>query len=561
MGVISLLGHRQQELISKRVFDELGPEEIQRRNLVFGGPYDFQGDERDVIFLSMVVAPAIEGRRPKPAQTSEAAKRLFNVAASRARDQLWLFHSVTLNDLRNPEDVRRRLLEYCLGPHVESIAFDLPEDAYSELAAPFESLFEQQVFRHIRQRGYRVLPQVKVGSYRIDLVVEGLRGRLAVECDGDQWHGPEQYEYDSARQRQLERAGWTFWRVAGSDFYLNPEQALSGLWEELERLGIHPNMHSAQEGSLATLHAEPSIELPYPAHHSSERRSDGETIIENSCDSSSKQFANVVQKIRVVEDTDSVEHWNSELIDEVADPIDQEVVEIIASTGDHPHSHPGKQDEADEIVSAPVQTSLEFEVQEILAALDKSDDSAAAETEYADVARSFMIPYHHWTFRTLQDPFDRPNRELVEEMLEIIEAEGPILCRRVFGLFAEAAGYENERHVRSVLNSVLYNAYSNHRIEYANEWGKPGQIDDILRVPGRSRVRLREGGGRAIHELPPSEVAELIGIVEDELGIVGRNRDYAVFDGVLRAYEIDVSQTDRRRAELWEVVKKRLQSL
>ena len=43
-------------------------------------------------------------------------------------------------------------------------------------------------------RGYRVRPQVPAYGYRIDLVVTGGENRLAVECDGDEWHGAEQFE-------------------------------------------------------------------------------------------------------------------------------------------------------------------------------------------------------------------------------------------------------------------------------------------------------------------------------------------------------------------------------
>jgi hypothetical protein len=42
-----------------------------------------------------------------------------------------------------------------------------------------------------------------------------VQGRLAVECDGDEWHGPDRYEQDMARQRDLERAGWQFVRFRG----------------------------------------------------------------------------------------------------------------------------------------------------------------------------------------------------------------------------------------------------------------------------------------------------------------------------------------------------------
>ncbi len=55
------------------------------------------------------------------------------------------------------------------------------------------------------RRDYNVIPQYEIAGKRIDLVIEGGNARLAVECDGDEWHGPERYENDMQRQRQLAR--------------------------------------------------------------------------------------------------------------------------------------------------------------------------------------------------------------------------------------------------------------------------------------------------------------------------------------------------------------------
>jgi hypothetical protein len=77
-----------------------------------------------------------------------------------------------------------------------------------------------------------------------------MQGRLAVECDGEHWHGPERYEHDMARQRDLERAGWRFVRIRGGDFYRDRERSLEPLWAELTRLGIKP-------GGLDAAAAEP----------------------------------------------------------------------------------------------------------------------------------------------------------------------------------------------------------------------------------------------------------------------------------------------------------------
>ena len=232
MGVISLQGEAQAKLIERKLLDHLEPEVIEERKLICGDAYAFQGDERDIIFLSMVAAP---GETRIGVLANEAARQRFNVAVSRARDQLWLFHSVTL-DVLSDQCMRYRLLSYMLDPARQTTI---------EKEQHFDSEFEREVYRLLTDKGFHVRTQVCIGDptnhrYRIDLVVEGMQGRLAVECDGDQWHGPDRYEHDMARQRDLERAGWQFVRIRGGDFYRDPAWAMEPVWAELERLDIKP---------------------------------------------------------------------------------------------------------------------------------------------------------------------------------------------------------------------------------------------------------------------------------------------------------------------------------
>jgi very-short-patch-repair endonuclease len=251
MGVISLQGEAQAKLIEHKILEEIDPEIIEERRLVCGDAYAFQGDERHIIFLSMVAAP----NERIGALTVESARQRFNVAVSRAQDQLWLFHSATL-DVLSPACMRHRLLSYMLNPRRQET---------TEASQKFESQFERDVFRSIVDGGFHVRTQVAVGDptshrYRIDLVVEGMQGRLAVECDGDQWHGADRYEQDLARQRDLERAGWQFVRIRGGDFYRDRAKALEPLWLELERIGIRP-------GGIDETAAEP----PSPVNDSDRR--------------------------------------------------------------------------------------------------------------------------------------------------------------------------------------------------------------------------------------------------------------------------------------------------
>ncbi|MFD8079339.1 AAA domain-containing protein [Streptomyces sp. NPDC059718] len=236
MGVIILRYGAQTQLVQNLIDTRIDPAARERHKITVGTAEQFQGDQRDVILLSMV----IDGDNTR-AVTSRDDQRRFNVAASRARNQMWLFHSVTPDQLSS-KDLRHSLLTYMLNPpppYPPSPPLGTVSPDHEQ--APFQSLFEQKVFLHIKERGYHVVPQWEVNGKFIDLVVIGDHGRLAVECDGSPYHSsPEQIRHDTERERELRRAGWTFWRIRSSAFALSPQEALTGLWEQLEVLGIQP---------------------------------------------------------------------------------------------------------------------------------------------------------------------------------------------------------------------------------------------------------------------------------------------------------------------------------
>jgi very-short-patch-repair endonuclease len=104
-----------------------------------------------------------------------------------------------------------------------------------------ESGFEREVGSELLKRGYRLRTQVPVGGYRLDFVVEGEGDhRLAIECDGDPYHGPDRWTEDVRRQKALEQLGWIFWRVWGSHWYSDRNGCVQDLITTLERLHISP---------------------------------------------------------------------------------------------------------------------------------------------------------------------------------------------------------------------------------------------------------------------------------------------------------------------------------
>jgi very-short-patch-repair endonuclease len=247
IGVIVLQGTGQGKLIQDLLVEAIGPEKMEKHNIICGNPPSFQGDEKDIIFLSMVAAPNAKFT----SITGLKYEQRFNVAASRARDQMWLFHSVTVNHLGS-NCLRRRLLEHFQNPEAGNgiiQGLNLEElrraahqaDRKAESAPrPFDSWFEVDVALQIAARKYNVVPQYPFAGRRIDLVIQGEKAQLAVECDGDYWHGPERYTADLARQRQLERCGWQFFRIRECLYYADADKALAPLWPLLERMEIEP---------------------------------------------------------------------------------------------------------------------------------------------------------------------------------------------------------------------------------------------------------------------------------------------------------------------------------
>ena len=103
--------------------------------------------------------------------------------------------------------------------------------------------FEITIVNNFLERGYKQGKNTALcRSIKIDLVIQGSKAQLAVECDGDYWHGPKQYEADLARQRQLERCGWQFFRIRECLYYADADKALAPLWPLLERMGIYSSV-------------------------------------------------------------------------------------------------------------------------------------------------------------------------------------------------------------------------------------------------------------------------------------------------------------------------------
>ncbi len=229
-GVVSLVGDEQAIEIDNLIRSHISPDYYELHRVLCGNAAQFQGDERDVVFISLVDTAQ---RGVLSLRDQELFKQRFNVAASRARDQMWIVHSLNPNDDLKADDLRRQLIEHAEDPAKLMRALE-------EKETRMQSSLEREVMKRLAAAGFRVYPHWKIGTFRIDLVVEGDGKRLAIECDGDRYQPLDKIHEDMDRQSVLERMGWIFTRIRSSEFLRNPSRTLKSVFDKLQSLEIPP---------------------------------------------------------------------------------------------------------------------------------------------------------------------------------------------------------------------------------------------------------------------------------------------------------------------------------
>lgn len=245
----------QVNRIRRLLVENFDPREIERRRIHCGISAEFQGDERDVVILSLVdsAAPGLPLRKETDGADGMMKKR-WNVAVSRARDQLWLVHSFDPAAQLKPDDLRRSLFDWADGVMSGTIGaaepFDLPDPE-----------FTGQVLRALRKRGYRVEAGHDAGAWRLDMVVRARGRAAAIECDGSGREDEDAIRRDMERQTVLERAGWKFVCVRSADWFRRPEKTLERVCEALAALGIAPEPEDcAPQKDLLLAHVRANVE-------------------------------------------------------------------------------------------------------------------------------------------------------------------------------------------------------------------------------------------------------------------------------------------------------------
>jgi very-short-patch-repair endonuclease len=245
LGVVAM-NQKQAELIEASLDEEVrarGDDSYRARWADTLSPFfvknleSVQGDERDVMFVSMTYGPPSPGgpvpQRFGPVNGADGHRRL-NVLFTRAREQLVVFSSMKPADVRveaassRGVGVLRDFLEYAgRGGRLATAEKKRGRD-------DGDSPFEQLVAELLTSEGFEVEPRVGVQGFFIDL---GVTHRAyphgyvcGVECDGAAYHATRSArDRDRIRQRVLEGLGWTIVRIWSTDWFRHPDRARAKL--------------------------------------------------------------------------------------------------------------------------------------------------------------------------------------------------------------------------------------------------------------------------------------------------------------------------------------------
>ena len=198
-----------------------------------------QGDERDVILISIGYGRTEEGKVPMNfgPLNNEGGERRLNVLITRSKMRCEVFTNITSEDIKVSESARfgiRALKSFLY--FAQYAKFDKPEAIIPNEVRPFE----EEVAAQLTKLGHIVRNKVGSPGFYLDLAVVDPEnpGRylLGLICDGKAYDSAASAtDRDRLRTQVLELFGWNLYQVWSADWYRNPSRELNRLLAAIEQ--------------------------------------------------------------------------------------------------------------------------------------------------------------------------------------------------------------------------------------------------------------------------------------------------------------------------------------
>jgi very-short-patch-repair endonuclease len=439
---------RRADFRLERFFGESATEPVFVKNLE-----TVQGDQRDVIILSVTYGPTTPGAVTMalnfgPMNRTGGERRL-NVAATRAAREMIIFSSfapsmidLSRTSAQGMKDLKDLLNFAEKGP--SALARSVEHNAGVD---DFDSPFEQSVANELRKRGWKIQTQIGASKFKIDLGIynpnEPGSFLAGVECDGATYHSsPTARDRDRVRHIILENMGWKLIRIWSTDYFLNPENVIERVHDELTTL-LNNDTQQREEAKAAE---------EATKEEEAQRKATEETF-KHSRDQSVQLGTLAAQ---------SEEYMNSETTEYTDE-------------------------------SSPLNETYEPNEPK-----DQMSDQEAG---------SLLLPYIPYSGEPSTDPREARAATIGRTLEEIVTQEAPVTVGRAFRVYLAHCGIKKMgRNVRGDLEKGLTYALSSKQIEQTKEALTDDLLQMVLRIPGTGKDSLRKRGDRNLDEIPPSEI-------------------------------------------------------
>jgi very-short-patch-repair endonuclease len=198
-----------------------------------------QGDERDVIFISIGYGRTAEGYLSMGfgPVTHAGGERRLNVLFSRARRRCEVFTSLHAEDITLDGKTSGGL--FALKTFLKLAEHGILDVPIETGRLP-DSPFEEQVLNALQLQGYQVHTQVGSAGFYLDLAIvdPAHPGRylIGIECDGRAYHSARSSrDRDRLRQAVLVGLGWTIHRIWSTAWFRSPDTEMAALKAAIEK--------------------------------------------------------------------------------------------------------------------------------------------------------------------------------------------------------------------------------------------------------------------------------------------------------------------------------------
>lgn len=233
-------------------------DKLKKSGLFVKNLENIQGDERDIIIISTTFGLDENGRFYERFATIGQSNgyKLINVLITRAKKKLYVVTSIPKSyysrykeEIEAKQENNRKAILYAYLSYAKAISdknieaanavlqdlckfsMDRPRLNQNEVDSAHltDSSFEQEVYDEICKfiDSKLIIPQYKIGGYRLDFLININGHKIALECDGKAYHStPQAYAADMNRQKQIEQFGYEFYRIWSTNWFEDKDREI-----------------------------------------------------------------------------------------------------------------------------------------------------------------------------------------------------------------------------------------------------------------------------------------------------------------------------------------------